>query len=370
MHTKKVVHKENIDTFKLKLQDYKVLIDADIETFSRHVVADTGEQFGELSAESMRVFCDVLSRGGKRIRGALTMLAYEMYGGKDQGVSVQAARIMEIFQTYLLITDDVYDRSRTRRGLPSAHIMHKERHELESWKDDSHHFGETIAINSGLVGCHMAMVMATELNVPNGYIVKALATLNRNLQVTAEGQANDVFNEVTESIDAQKIENVLVWKTAYYTFVNPLQFGAILAGASDKDLEELREYSIYAGRSFQITDDVLGMFGSEFESGKSPMDDTREGKRTLLTNYAFGKVDKEDAYFLSSMLGNQDLTQADFAHVKEIIFSSGAYEYALEEAKKSSIAASECANENWSKNHKLQRDFLVGLAEYLLIRKS
>lgn len=366
----KVMQKKNIETFKQQLQGYKALIDADIEIFSRQVVADTGEQFGELSAESMRVFCDVLSRGGKRIRGALTMLAYEMYGGKDPNVSIQAARIMEVIQTYLLITDDVYDRSRTRRGLPSAHIMHKETHELKRWKDDSHHFGETIAINSGLVGCHMAMVMTAELDVAPDFIVKALAILNRNLQVTAEGQANDVFNEVTESIDDQKIENVLVWKTAYYTFVNPLQLGAILAGATDIDLEELREYSIHAGRSFQITDDLLGMFGSKFESGKSPMDDTREGKRTLLTNNAFSKADKDDAYFLSSMLGNQDLTQADFAHVKEIVFSSGAYEYALNEAKKSSLAASKCANDNWSTSHKKQRDFLVGLVEYLLVRKS
>lgn len=361
--------KDLTTVFKNQLQDYKQLIDEDIASYCKEVVAGTGEEFGDLSGDTMGVFCDVLSRGGKRIRGALTMFAYEMHGGKDMDVALRAARIMEIVQTYLLVVDDVFDRSKTRRGKPSAHVMHQAIHSTKSWKDDSLHFGESMAFNSSLVGLHVAMQMTAKLPIKPSVVLKALEVLNTNLQITCEGQANDIFNEVIETSDRARIENVLIWKTAYYTFVNPLQFGAILASADAKALTNLKEYSLQAGRTFQITDDILGTFGSEFDSGKSPMDDLREGKRTLLTYYALNHADKDDAYYLNSMLGNQDLTQAQFKKCKEIIYNSGAYEFALSEAKHSAHEASTLVSKHW-KSDSPTGQFLTGLVEFLITRKS
>jgi geranylgeranyl pyrophosphate synthase len=367
---KKTAQQDATELFKQTLLTYKSLIDTDISAFCTDIVSATNEQFGEYSTESMKVFCDVLARGGKRIRGALTMHAYAMYGGKDPQVAIEAARIMELIQTYLLIIDDVYDRSRTRRGSPSAHVMLESLHTEHHWKADAHHFGETIAINSGIIGCHMAMTLVTKLNVENAVIVKALNILNTNLQITGEGQANDVFNEVAEISSSRNVENVLVWKTAYYTFVNPLQFGATLAGADEVELEKLREYSLAAGRTFQITDDILGIFGSEFESGKSPMDDIREGKRTLLTVHALKHASKEDAYFLQSMLGNNDLTQAEFSKCCEIIEQAGSLAYAKKEAGMSCEDAHQLVRGGLNSLSHKDTVFLEGLVQYLLTRKS
>jgi geranylgeranyl diphosphate synthase, type I len=366
----KTVVLDDVRTFKTLLAGYKSRIDEDIQSFSHNLMSQTGEQFGPYSAESMGVFVDVLSRGGKRIRGALTMLAYEMFGGTNPDVSVQAARIMELIQTYLLIVDDVYDKSKTRRGKPSAHMMLSALHEERSWAHDSGHFGESIAINCGIIGCHLALGLVTELDVSPELIVRATKSLNTNLQITGEGQANDVFNEVTESSSKSQIDNVLIWKTAYYTFVNPLQFGAILAGASEKDVELLCQYSLAAGRVFQITDDILGTFGDEFDSGKSPMDDIREGKRTLLTLHALKNSPKEDAYFLERMLGNAQLTAAEFKKCKDILFAAGSLEYARSEAELSARDAVELAQRNWRQVYPDQTQFLMGLVEYLLTRKS
>ncbi len=361
---------ERVAGFKARLGEYKTLIDADIETFARETISQTMEQFGEHSADSMRVFCDVMSRGGKRIRGALTMLAYEMFGGTDQAVAIRAARIMELVQTYLLVVDDVYDRSRTRRGGPTAHVMFEKLHHDHHWKDDAGHFGESIAVNAGIIGNGIAMRELARLDVQPKHLVRAMAILNDNLTVTGEGQANDVFNEVTQTVDEQKVNNVLIWKTAYYTFANPLQFGAVLAGASDEELEELLDFSVEAGRTFQISDDILGVFGDEFESGKSPMDDIREGKRTLLVLYALKRAAKEDAYFLERMLGNHELTAAEFARCKEIISQCGVLEQVKSEAQKSADKALELADTYWGMERPNAALFLRGLIEYLLSRKS
>lgn len=367
---KQALRQNSIGVFKKNLDRYKKLIDADLEEYSKELTSATHEQFGDYSGQAMEVFCDVLSRGGKRIRGALTMLAYEMYGGTDQGVAIRAARIMEIVQTYLLVVDDVYDRSQTRRGKPSAHVMFEQKHKKNHWKDDSHHFGETIAFNCGLIGNHIAMTEVAKLPVNSEIAVRALLLLNTNLQITGEGQANDVFNEVVETVSKEQVDNVLIWKTAYYTFVNPLQFGAVLAGVENGELDRIREFSLAAGRVFQITDDILGTFGNEFESGKSPMDDLREGKRTLLTIHALQHAAREDGYYLKLMMGNRDLTMSDFNRCKEIISSAGSLEYAKSEAHISADHAMSLAHIAWGEKNPHQAAFLIGLIEYLLTRKS
>ena len=367
---KQALPQVSVQTFKKRLTEYKKSIDNDISGYSRDLISLTKEHFGDNSAESMRIFCDVLNRGGKRIRGALTMLAYEMYGGKDPEVALRAARAMEVIQTYLLVVDDVYDRSRTRRGLPSAHVLLEELHEGNHWKDDAHHFGESMAFNTGLVGSHIAMEIVAGLAVEPQYLVRAFKLLNTNLHITGEGQANDIYNEVTETAERSKVENVLLWKTAYYTFVNPLQFGATLAGASEDELNKLREYSLAAGRTFQISDDILGVFGSEFESGKSPMDDIREGKRTILSVHTLEHAAKEDAYFLERMLGNHDLTSAEFKRCQDIIYNAGSLEFAKAEAGESARHAMQLADTYWLDDKPEYALFLKGLVEYLMDRKS
>lgn len=356
--------------FKSKLESYKKQIDTDIASYSKDFEAQSAEQFGENSRRATAAFTELLNRGGKRIRGGLTMLAYEMFGGTDTEVALTAARVIEMLQAYVLIIDDIADRSPSRRGGPSAHILLKEWHKKNRLKDDSQHFGESIATLSALLGSHAATALVSDINVDPEYRVNALRTLNQNLMVTAHGQFNDIFNEVLESDDELSIENVLVWKTAYYTFISPLQFGAELAGVGNGKLETLAEYGLHAGRAFQIGDDIVGTFSKEQESGKSPHDDIREGKRTLLIAYALKKSNKADAHFLRQCLGKQDLTSAEFECAKAIIEDSGALDYAHAEAQKSANAASEILTTQTQGWDAQSVEFLRQLVQYLVIRKS
>jgi geranylgeranyl diphosphate synthase, type I len=194
--------------------------------------------------------------------------------------------------------------------------------------------------------------------------------LNYAMVTTVHGQFNDIFNEVSDTTSEQDVFNVMEWKTAHYTFLNPLTFGMVLAGADCGPTDAIAPYALNAGMAFQITDDILGTFGTEFESGKSPLDDMREGKRTLLIVHALKHASAADKTFLLRQVGNPKLTQADFKRCKEIIVSSGALEFAQNHAKKyidQALRSLENTNQLWSEEG---RRFLAGLAESLLSRKA
>ena len=282
------------ENFLQQLAEYKQAIDTELKTYAQQLVADTTESFGPYPAEAVRAFTDVLERGGKRIRGSLAIAAYEMFGGTNRQLILQAACALEILNTYILVADDIQDRSLTRRGGKTAHIILKEYHEQHYLSGDAQHFGESIAINAFLIAQHYAMNIFANLDAPAEQKIRAIDNVNRCFIATAHGQTLDIFNEVVQSVAQQDVDNVLEWKTAYYTFINPLQLGAILADASELDLAQLADYGLYAGRAFQIADDIIGVFGDESVSGKSSMDDIREGKRTTLVVYAIANASKSD----------------------------------------------------------------------------
>lgn len=359
----------DVAAFAEQLEDYKRHIDARIATFTRSLESETSEQFGRYPYEAIRTLTSYLGRGGKRIRGALTMVGYRAYGGADEAMILDAALAIELLQAYVLMMDDIQDRSDTRRGGPTAHQMLKAYHEANHLKGDALHFGESIAMDAYMVGCHAALDIIAALPADPASVIKALRNIHRCYITTAHGQTVDIFNEVVETVDETAIENVLVWKTAFYTFMNPLQLGAILAGATDKQVASFHGYAIPAGRAFQITDDILGTFGEQFESGKSPLDDIQEGKRTILTLFALKHADPADGYFLEQCLGKHDVTMAEFQRCREIIEKSGALDHAKAEAERA-VNEALAALDATGMQDETSRTFLRGLVHYLIGRKS
>jgi geranylgeranyl diphosphate synthase type I len=356
--------------FSSELLELKKLIDDDISGYCNTVIKNTEAGFGEYPTEAVKAYCDLLNRGGKRIRGALTISAYKMFGGTDMHLAVQAARAIEMLHAYILIIDDIQDRSETRRGGPTAHVQLAQYHAKENLNGDSRHFGVSVALNGALFGVHSAISILANLDTEPETRLQIINNVNKNFIATAHGQTLDIFNEVLGEVDESNVDKVLLWKTAYYTFMNPLQLGAILAGASQADLSVLEKYSLAAGRVFQITDDILGIFGDAESSGKDPMDDIREGKRTILTVKALESASKIDADFLNSMLGNEQITKTEFLRCQGIIKNCGALEYAEGRAKESvqdALSTLKDVDNNWAD---IQVEFLSNLVRFLIDRKS
>lgn len=360
----------DIDLFKHKLGEYKQVIDEDIAAYSKHIQASTLQQYGASARLVTDAYLDILARGGKRIRGALVMLGYEMSGGTNRAMIIQTARAVEMVHAYLLIMDDIQDRSLTRRGGPTVPVMLAGHHRKNHLAGDAGHFGIAMALNAMGIGNHAAQMILANLDAPENLRLNVLSILNRTVVVTAHGQTNDIMNEVVASVDEKAVERVLEWKTAHYTFLNPLHMGMVLAGADCHATDGITDYAIHAGKAFQITDDILGIFGTEFDSGKSPRDDMREGKRTTLSIFALEHTTSADKNFLLQMLGNTNLTPAEFERCKDIFVESGALKHAQNRATKhveQALASLEKEASRWTDDGV---KFLRGLAQYLLTRTS
>lgn len=356
---------ESIQLFSHKLAEYKQVIDDDINQYVKELERTTLRLFGAYARLEIDAYTSILKRGGKRIRGSLAMAAYEMAGGRNRDLSVQLARALEMIHAYILIIDDFQDRSHIRRGGPAAHTLLARYHKRHELAGDSEHFGSSIALNAALAGNHLAQQVIAELDVPEPVRLQISRLVNNTMVTTAHGQTNDIMNEVIAEVSERDIERVLEWKTAHYTFLNPIAVGMVLAGASEADIAGMHEYALHAGKAFQITDDILGTFGSEFESGKSPMDDIREGKRTIIVAYALDHTNDENKNFLVQMLGNESITPVEFERCKDILVESGALEYAQQGAEVHVTKAQRSLG-----LVAYDTGFLSGLAASLLHRKS
>lgn len=312
------------DTGLTDVQRVREMIDTDLALF----VGEWRTSFDEGSAEGLEAYCQIVLRGGKRLRGVLAMQSYYAHGGADEAVALGAARALELVQAYLLVLDDIADRSATRRGGPSAHRIIQSKAEKDGLRGDVVHYSEAQAVNAAQCGLHKAALELLQLPVSDATARNALASLHKNIEITGMGQMNDMFNEATNALlDEAAIERVLTQKSAYYTFVNPLELGACLAGRELLE-ESLHRYALHVGCTFQITDDLIGTFGVSGKTGKSANDDIREGKMTLLAQYALAHASAEDRTVLRAILGDSQASDTDCDTVRQMMLATGAKAYA------------------------------------------
>lgn len=321
------------------------------------------------SPEPVQAFCDVLLRGGKRLRGQLAMKSYYAHGGTDEAVALGAARVFEIIQTSLLIVDDIADRSRLRRGGPSAHVLLEAYAKEHDLKGSARHYGQVQTMNVAYAGLHKATTELLALPVTSDIARAACGRFHENILVTINGQIDDIYNEATrELVSEAAIESVMERKTAYYSFLSPIELGACLAGAAGIT-PGMRDYSIHAGCAFQIADDIIGTFGVELETGKGTNDDIYEGKMTLLAHFAFLNGTDDQKKVLNSVLGNEAATAKECDDVRDILKTTGALEFAKKRLRDHEALALGALN-NDTKTSAEFVGFLRRLGDYLVNRKA
>jgi len=244
-------------TFVSQLQAYKQAIDADIAAYAAHVRRVTREQYGQYPSHVTNEYLDLQERGGKRIHGALTMCGYEMLGGRDRQMITRAATAMEMLHAAMLIIDDVQDHDITRRGKPAAHVALAEYHKKLGMRGDPAATGVSLALNAALTGSHAAQMLLAGLSADPELKVKVIGIVNHTIVVTLHGQTYDVINAGLENPKPQDLAHATEWKSAHYTFLNPLCVGMVLAGAGCEDTDAVRDYALNTGIAFQLTDDII-----------------------------------------------------------------------------------------------------------------
>ena len=100
------------------------------------------------------------SAQGKMIRGGLVSLAYSLFRGDGEQSAVReklvaAGAAMELFQSGLLVHDDIMDRDPVRRGLASLYHQYVEMADGKGIAESAH-LGESLGICAGDVAFFLA----------------------------------------------------------------------------------------------------------------------------------------------------------------------------------------------------------------------
>lgn len=350
----------------LKLKELQTEINQHMEEFfesadAKLCIAMTSH--GEDALDKLRTYSAL---PGKRVRGALAIIGYEMYGGTSRKSALDLAVAIELIQNYLLIIDDVMDRSPTRRGADTIHMQYQCEMRDDHDHSDAQHLGNMLAINIGLIAQHLASDILARLDEEPRNVLSAVSLFHRNIAATCYGQIEDLYNDALKKVDEEAIRRVQTLKNSYYTFINPLQVGAALAGKNGTELKQIYDFGIPAGIAFQIRDDIIGLFGEEEDTGKSSMDDLKEGKMTLLMYHALTKGTDQQVAEVQSALGNLDVTEAQHQRVNQIVKDTGGLEHAMDAAREhAEIARDVIAGSEWPDDAK---SFISGLMDYIIER--
>lgn len=283
---------------------------------------------------------EYLLREGKRVRPLLFLLSYKGYAtpGPDPKNLFRSAIGTELLHAFLLIHDDIVDRSQTRRGLPSAHRILAEKTANLPFLSFG---GEDLAIILGDIVYSMAIeaFLSVETNPKNKE--KALLAFVESAFLTGCGEFIEMLAgaKALQDVSEETVLSIYDYKTAYYTFVSPLLAGAILAEAPMADLKKLKELGLSLGRAFQINDDILGIFGEEEVTGKSSLTDLAEKKKTLLLLHAYNNADKELKLHLDNIIAKNEIGQVELELVRKIMLETGSLIYARRAIEELSSAA-------------------------------
>lgn len=268
----------------------------------------------------------VTQADGKRLRPRATILAYQAFGGKDISAIIPVAVAQEVLHASLLIHDDIIDRELTRRGELNISGIYLHDHYKDSHRPhQSRHHSDSTALLGGNLLLTMAFQLIHECPLAHERVVVAQNILHRIVFEVAAGQLLD--NEVVflNEIDAPA-ELIARYKTASYSFIGPLLIGAALAGAEAASFGLLEKYATNLGIAYQLSDDLLGLFGKEAVTGKSTISDLREGKRTYLVEQFIALSDKQDSALFFRTFGDPKMSPKEADELKRLMQKSGAVE--------------------------------------------
>lgn len=200
----------------------------------------------------------VLSQPGKRVRPVVTLLAGKLFD-YDLDLLVPMAASVELLHTATLVHDDTLDEATVRRGL--ATINHR-------WDDT------TAVLFGDFLFAASAEMVARTANV------RVMRLFAETLRIICRGELSQYFSAFDCGVTKEQYFHRIGCKTGAL-FSMATESGAVLAGASEREVQALKTYGYNLGLAFQIIDDILDFSGDEKILGKPAGSDLAQGTLTL-----------------------------------------------------------------------------------------
>jgi geranylgeranyl diphosphate synthase type I len=281
--------------------------------------------------------------------------------------AIAAGAAMELFQSGLLIHDDIMDRDTTRRGLESIFFQYAELSK-GAGISDSYHLGESLGICAGDVAYFLGFEILGRLEVPPPVCSEILTLCARELGYVGVAQMQDIHaGAAAMAVLDEEVLKLYLYKTGRYTFSMPLMIGGVLGGGGPALIESLERLGETLGVIFQIKDDEIGLFGDAAETGKPVGSDIKEGKKTLYFGYLQRRAAREDLERLRGIFGNPGIGMAEVEYVRALTERLGIRSEIQARADQLALAGrtlidSLAASGSWD------RQVLEGLLDYSLSR--
>ena len=263
--------------FKQNLKMYQDIVNNELEKYLRK------EECPEKILNNSMEYS--LMAGGKRLRPILVLATYQLFK-EDIEEAMPFAVAIEMVHNFSLIHDDLpeVDNDDFRHGKPTNHKQ----------------FNHPTALLAG-----------------DGLLNQAYIVLSDEILYSAENQYKEnfcekirAFNEFSKAVDRMiageyldtELEGKQISKEMLeYIHINKtgallklcVRMGAILAGASEKDLKKLTKYAENIGLAFQIKDDILSEEGDPKITGKPVGNDKEMGKCTYVSYYGLDGAKKK-----------------------------------------------------------------------------
>jgi len=257
--------------FKETIKEYQNIVNKELEKYV--ITKDCPEK---ILNDSMAYS---LMAGGKRLRPILILQTYKIFK-EDYEKCFPFVVATEMIHNFSLIHDDLpaIDDDDFRHGKPTNHKQ----------------FNEATAILAGdglLNSAYMIISedLAKTTNIEEQKLkIRAFNELTKAIDRVIAGEYVDTEYEGKE-ISNEYLEYMHKNKTGEFLKAS-VRIGAILAGASDDDIEHLSKYAEKIGLTFQIRDDILSEIGDKNILGKPVGNDKEKGKCTYVTKYGLSRA--------------------------------------------------------------------------------
>lgn len=204
----------------------------------------------------------VLSMGGKRIRPVLMLLSYNMFRENPEEILMPACAL-ETYHNYTLLHDDLMDNADLRRGHETVH---------RKWDANT----AILSGDSMLVLAYQRMAQCDKQKMP-----EVLSLFTETALEIGEGQQCDMDFEHRNDVTEDEYIEMIRLKTSVL-LACAMKIGAILAGASKEDADNLYRFGEQIGLAFQLQDDYLDVYGDTRVFGKAIGGDITSNKKTYM----------------------------------------------------------------------------------------
>ncbi|MDQ2907001.1 MAG: polyprenyl synthetase family protein [Chloroflexota bacterium] len=239
------------------------------------------------------------SNPGKLLRPTLLLLAYEAAGAWNLAGTASAqnseylqralpaAAAIELTHNFTLIHDDIEDGDAERR------------HRATLWKI----WGIPQAINTGdglFAFSRLVLWGVLAAGVEGAIAVRLGAALDRACLTISEGQYLDIGFETRQDISVSMYVDMISRKTAAL-MACAAEMGALLGTHEQDTIRRLRTFGEAMGIAFQVRDDLLGVWASTAELGKTPAGDVYRRKKSLPVLHALEHAQPDDQRYLRAL---------------------------------------------------------------------